>query len=183
MKPSTPSVPHAIIMIGIPGAGKTFFTENFSKNFLVPQVNYASIREAAHSKKAADSLMVSVLTELFKTKRTLIIDSETGTKRQRSALAAMVTKAGYLPLFIWVQTATPDAERRSLKAGLDREAFHKAVAAFEAPDAKEGVLVISGKHTLSSQLRVVLKYLSEQKGGADVLASGRQRQPRSIIMR
>lgn len=183
MKPTTPSVPHAIIMIGIPGSGKTYFAENFSKSFLVPHVNQAYIRDAAHSKKASDGLMATILGELFKTKRTLIIDGDTSTKRQRSTLAASVRKAGYAPLFIWVQTATPDAQRRSVKAGMTRDEFQTAVSKFEAPDPKEGVLVISGKHTLSSQLRVVLKYLSEQKGGADIEAPGRHRPSRSIIMR
>lgn len=70
-----------------------------------------------------------------------------------------------------------------MKAGLSREEFHEAVAAFEAPEKSEGVLVISGKHTLSSQLRVVLKYLSEQKGEGDTPPSGRSRAGRSIIMR
>ena len=183
MKPMSTSLPHAIIMIGIPGSGKTYFAENFSKSFLLPNVNQSFIRQSSHSKKASDGLMSTILNELFKTKRTMIIDGNTAFKRQRTALAAQVAKAGYVPLFIWVQTATPDAERRSLKAGLSHEEFHNDVTAFEAPNPREGVLVISGKHTLSSQLRVVLKYLSEQKGGADIQPSGRQRASRSIIMR
>jgi len=183
MKPTTPSLPHAIIMIGIPGAGKTYFAENFAKNFLLPTINQGFIRESAHSKKASDALMQSILNEMLKTKRTIIIDGDTATRRQRSALATIVKKAGYMPLFIWVQTATPDAERRSVKNGMSRDDFHDAVAGFEAPSAKDGVLVISGKHTLASQLRVVLKYLSEQKGGGDDQPSGRPRSARSIIMR
>ncbi len=183
MKPTTASSPHAIVMIGIPGAGKTYFADNFAKNFSLPSVNQSLIRQSTHSKKASDAITAMMLSELFKTKRTLIIDADTSTVRQRAALALTVSKAGYVPLFIWVQTATPDAERRSLKAGMSRNDFLEAVTRFEAPTAKEGALVISGKHTLSSQLRVVLKHLSEQKGGGDIQPNGRQRLSRSIIMR
>lgn len=183
MKPTSPSLPHAIIMIGIPGAGKTYFAENFSKNFLLPHINQGLIRGSSNSQKASDMLTLNFLNELLKTKRTIIIDGDTAKRRQRTALAALVKKAGYVPLFIWVQTATPDAERRSVKLGMSREDFHDAVGAFEPPTTKDGVLVISGKHTLASQLRVVLKYLSEQKGGGDDPTSGRPRTARSIIMR
>jgi predicted kinase len=183
MKQINSSSPHAIIMVGIPGAGKTFFADNFAKSFLVPILDQSIIRNHTDSKKDSELLTSTFLGELLKTKRTLIINAESSLAKQRTALASKVRGAGYEPLFIWVQTATPDAEKRSLKDGMSRDDFQAAVQAFQLPITKEATLVISGKHTHASQLRVVLKYLSEHKGSGSEPPTDRGRYARSIIMR
>lgn len=170
-------------MVGIPGAGKTFFADNFAKSFLVPIFDQSIIRNHTDSNKDSELLTGTFLGELLKTKRTLIVNTESSLTKQRTALASKVRSAGYEPLFIWVQTATPDAEKRSLKAGMSRDDFQAAVQAFQLPSAKEATIVISGKHTHASQLRVVLKYLSEHKGNGSEPPTDRGRYARSIIMR
>ena len=40
MKPPIPAIPHVILMIGIPGAGKSTFAERFSETFQAPIVSY-----------------------------------------------------------------------------------------------------------------------------------------------
>jgi len=163
MKPITTTAPHVIIMVGIPGAGKTTFVNHFAKIFHAPVINQGDIAEevgidAASAGKVADYL----LNELFKSNRTLIYEGPTHTKAARTALIKKVTNAGYKPLLLWVQTESLEAKRRATKRGSNMTAadFDHAISQFHPPTASEMPIVISGKHTYATQLKVVLKYLA-----------------------
>jgi len=166
MKPLTTSTPHVIIMVGIPGAGKTTFAENFAKTFHAPVVNFNDIAaitedDGAMTKKVAALL----LHELLKTHHTLIYEGPTDTKAARMDITKYITAAGYKPLLVWVQTESMEAKRRATKksktgAPLSSEAFDAAIQAFSAPALTENPVVISGKHTYATQLKIILKHLA-----------------------
>lgn len=170
MKPVTTASPHAIIMIGIPGAGKSAFATQFAETFkalLLDRTKYQ--REFGLSDEQAESLSHAILTEYFKTNRTLVVEGDLDTKEKRDALAKKLTKAGYKLLLVWVQTDTAEAFRRATKpfpvgSGMDEVQFEELVDAFEAPTAKEKAVVISGKHTYATQLKIVLKQLALKAG-------------------
>ena len=165
MRSQTPSAAHVVILVVIPGAGKSFFAEYFAKAFNAPLVNIHTI---ANTLDVDESSAVKVgdmlLGELFKTGRTLVYEGPTTTKQQRKDIAKRVAGAGYQPLFVWVQTESSTAKSRVSRKThngkrLTGSEFEEAVKLFQAPSEKEKCLVISGKHTFSSQLRVVLKHL------------------------
>jgi len=166
MKPLTPSTPHVIIMVGIPGAGKTTFAENFAKSFKAPYINPRSISDLTGiNAEATEKVTKLLFDELLKTNRTLIYEGSTYAKSQRVALEQMVTKAGYRPLIVWVQTDPIESKRRATKKQQDNSQlspaqFDVAVKSFQNPVAAEKPVVISGKHTYATQLRVVLKRLA-----------------------
>lgn len=182
MRSQTPSTAHVVILVGIPGAGKSFFAEYFAKAFNAPLVNTDTIaNELDIDEDSAVKVGNMLLGELFKTGRTLVYEGPTTTKQHRKDIAKRVISAGYQPLFVWVQTESSTAKSRVARKThsgkrLTGTEFEEALRAFQAPGDKEKCLVISGKHTFSSQLRVVLKHLVGPRAQAQQNrpASGRQ---------
>jgi len=166
MKPLTPSTPHVIIMVGIPGAGKTTFAENFAKTFKAPYINPRSISDLTGIDEVATEKVTKLLfDQLLKTNRTLIYEGSTYAKAQRTALEQMVRKAGYRSLLVWVQTDPIESKRRATKKQLDGRhlsaaQFDVAMSQFQNPLPAEKPVVISGKHTYATQVRAVLKRLA-----------------------
>lgn len=166
MKQPSSTSPNAIIMVGLPGAGKSAFAEHFAETFEAPIVNAGALQQELRLDDAqADWLQVIMLNEFFKTRRTVLIDGRLESKTRRAEMVKYVTKAGYRPLLVWVQTDPVESRRRATKkypvgSGLTAHEFQAALKAFEPPLAKERPIVISGKHTFTTQLKVVLKQIS-----------------------
>ncbi|MGH7217961.1 MAG: zeta toxin family protein [Candidatus Microsaccharimonas sp.] len=166
MKPLTSASPHAIIMIGIPGAGKSTFADHFAETFQAPIVSETKLqRQYSLSEAAAETLRDTILTEYMKTHRTVLIDGGLEAKDKREELVRKLIKSGYRPLIVWVQTDTTEAFRRASRpypkgSGLSSEEFERLLDIFQAPGEKEKMVVISGKHTYASQLKIILKQLA-----------------------
>lgn len=188
MKPLTSTTPHVIIMVGIPGAGKTHFAEHFAKTFQAPIVNTRSIGQAVDLDLDTTNIVSNLLLEeLLKTNKTLIYEGPTDTKKQRAAISKKVTAAGYEPLFIWVQTESNEAKRRATKkqkgySALTSAEFDDCIKHFQPPTVAEKVVVMSGKHTYATQLKVILKRLATDQR-PDPVERVRPRPNRNIIMR
>lgn len=166
MKSLSPSQPHAIIMVGIPGSGKTHFSEKFSETFHAPRVSQAVIAELGHI-SSADAVAVALyqFDELLKTHHSVIFDGDTYSRAQRAELAKRARHAGYEPLFIWIQIDQPTAESRTTGKGkpLTVDDFSRQIKRFTAPNSIEKPVVVSGKHTYASQAKVILKKLSAKR--------------------
>ncbi|RWZ78720.1 MAG: hypothetical protein EOT05_03155 [Candidatus Microsaccharimonas sossegonensis] len=166
MKPLTPNTPHVIIMVGIPGSGKTTFAEHFSKTFDAPYINAGMISNMIGSDVDTTEKITKLLfDELLKTHTTLIYEGSTYLRTQRMALANMLTKAGYKPLLVWVQTDPSESKHRATKkqrgvSSLTSKQFDAAYTKFQHPSEIEKPVVISGKHTYPTQLKTVLRRLS-----------------------
>lgn len=175
MKSSQLSTPHLIVMVGIAGSGKTFFAEKFADTFQAPLVSDAPLIQSLtdaevstdHGERLLHGLVALQLDQLFKTDRTIIVDVSSDARTERTALSSHARKNGYHTLFIWVQTDLPTAKDRSVKPAkqssnkkLTSEQFNQHVKHFTAPNASENTVVISGKHTYTTQARGVLKKLS-----------------------
>lgn len=166
MKPLTSTSPHAIIMVGIPGSGKSTFADRFADTFQAPIVSQTKLeREFGLSFETARSLRDLILAEYIKLHRTILIDGGLDAKDEREELVKKLKKVGYQPLIVWVQTDTAEALRRAVKpyprgSGLSPEKFDELVGVFNPPHEKEKTVVISGKHTYNSQLKIILKQLA-----------------------
>jgi len=197
MKPLTPASPHVIIMVGIPGAGKSAFAEKFADTFQTPILNRTKLqKELQLDDEQADNLVDTVLKEYMKTNRTIVLEGGYDNKKHRAELIKYFTKLGYRPLVVWVQTDTIEARRRAVKAypqgsGLSSEEFDEVVKQFQAPLISERAIVISGKHTYTTQLKIVLKQIAtntqQKPGGASVSGptapSAPQPRSRGVIIR
>ena len=187
MKPTVASKPHIIVTVGIPGSGKSYFAEYFAKNFKAPIVSIDKLREKVFDKptfsREEDNIVnqaaTYMLDEVLKTGRTIIYDGRTDSRTDRDLIARKSRAAGYEPLFVWVQTEVPTAKKRAVKSKFSKkvlmseEQFNTKVSKFSNPHPNEKFVVISGKHTNASQLRIVLKHLIDP----NQTASGKPMQP------
>jgi predicted kinase len=168
MKPMTLATPHLIIIVGIPGSGKTFFAEHFATTFNAPFVSVAAIVASLDANLGQDSAVTIsnyMLKELLKTGQTVVYDGIVDSRTMRAALAKIAKDKGYSPLLVWVQTESASAKVRATKPRKDApyltsEEFENALRRFTPPNASEKAVVISGKHTYPSQLKIVLKRLA-----------------------
>jgi len=161
MKSLSLAKPHMIIMVGLPGSGKSFFAEKFAETFHTPLVSEQKISEL--TTEGIAELADLQLAELLKTNQTVIFEGASSMRTDRIALAKKARAAGYESLVVWVQVDPATAKERSTgtkQASLSPEQFDILTKRFTPPSSAEKPLVISGKHTYASQAKVVLKKLS-----------------------
>ncbi len=161
--------PHLLIVIGIPGSGKTFFAQQFTDTFSAPYISYDVLHDAlgGHSSPEETAALAGILfEELTKTKQTILIEGPGATRSERIQLGQQAHAVGYEPLFVWVQTEPTAARQRAVKAGSSTDAFETGLHHFEPLAKTEKAVVISGKHTYASQARIVLKRLVQPEAAA-----------------
>lgn len=154
------ATPHLIVMVGIPGSGKSFFAQKFADTFNAPYVSFDTIHRIAGEPELTEKFMETLLQELFKTKQAIVYEGSGATRTERDELAKKAKAAGYQALFVWVQTDPDSAVTRARKAGWTDEELNAHDERFSPPHEKEKPIVISGKHTFGTQLKIVLKRLS-----------------------
>lgn len=181
MKSLSLQSPHVIIMVGAPGSGKSFFASRFSETFSVPYISWEAIRsvlfhEATYSKEdetIVEDVAMAMLEQLVKTSATLIYEGDSLTQKSRLDLAKMIRKLGYEPLFVWVQIDSASSKARSLKLGMSPAVYDTLERRFTPLKEAEPYVVVSGKHTYASQLKIVLRRLSS----ARAVAAGNSSRP------
>jgi predicted kinase len=167
MKSLSLTQPHLIVMVGIPGAGKSFFAEKFAETFNAPYVSLEKILPFTTAASDASHLMQQQTTELLKTRQSIILEGDTDTRTERDKLARQARIAGYETLLVWVQTDPITAKTRSVRETKDKtnrtissDEYDRIVKRFTPPSVIEKPTVISGKHTYATQAKIVLKKLS-----------------------
>lgn len=164
-------------MVGTSGAGKSFFAEHFSQTFSTPLVSWKVIRDELFNDPIysddEDAIVGRVanhmLDELYKTQATIIYESSIQSQTHRQDIAQLAKKAGYETLLVWVQTDKATAKSRASKNGLTPRQYQQYAAMFMPPTETERPVVISGKHTYASQLKIVLGRLSQSRAKPDLI--------------
>lgn len=170
--------PQMLLIVGNPGAGKSFFARQFSETFDAPVVSLDRIRyelfaEPTYSNDEND-LVARVsgyfIEELLKTKRSFVVDGGCNSRTDRTQLVQLAKKADYATPIIWVQTDIATCRSRVLKRHPDKsvddrfsprlteQLFNSLAKRFTEP-TREKHIVISGKHTYSTQAKMVLRKL------------------------
>jgi predicted kinase len=167
MKSLSLTQPHLIVMVGVPGAGKSFFAEKFAETFHAPYVSLEKILPFTTTVSDASHLMQQQTIELLKTRQSIILEGDTDTRTERDKLARQARIAGYETLLVWVQTDPITAKSRSVRETKDKtnrtistDEYDRIVKRFTPPSVIEKPTVISGKHTYATQAKIVLKKLS-----------------------
>lgn len=171
--------PLIIMMVGLPGAGKSFFARQFSDTFGAPLISYDKIHFEIFKQPQFDNeehmtvqrLVGYQIEEFAKTKKTFIVDGGLYTRAERTAIRQYANKAGYGAMIIWVQTDLATCQQRALKRNprkeddkynhsLTVEVFQLYARKLTPPTAQESYVVISGKHTYATQAKMVLRKLA-----------------------
>jgi len=160
-------------MVGIPGSGKSFFANHFAKTFNASIISGELIDSSSASPEAAEKISNYMLDQLFKSNSTIIYDRGLKRRSDRHELAKLAKQAGYETLFVWVQTDTAAAKSRFIKSQkIDKskaaDLFENEFRKFTAPNSHEKHMVISGKHTYASQLKIVLTKLVDSRPKTDM---------------
>jgi len=174
MKSLSLSRPHLIIVVGIPGSGKSFFADKFAETFHAPLVSRGRIVNLlGEDSDVVEALAHDQLNELVKTQQSIIIDGLADSRATRAELTKSARMAGYSTLTVWVQTDPATAKARSSRKNADTNnrrlsgaEYERALSQFIPPTAVEKPVVISGKHTYATQAKVILKKLSEPRAAA-----------------
>lgn len=183
-----PSTAYAIIMVGIPGAGKTTFSSRFADTFSTPLFNLPKIKAAMGLDARQTALFFeTIMEEVTKTGQTVVIEGFSDTHKERASIEKVCRRLKYTPIFVWVQTDTNESLKRATAARrgdekvTERE-FDALIEQFEPPETKEPTVVISGRHAYPTQLKVVLKYMASKavrpRPTAATSAAARQARPR-----
>ncbi len=153
--------PHLIIMVGMPGAGKTAFATKFADTFSAPHISRHTLASIGTDETAIHDVALELLTEIMKTKQTIVFDGDADMRDDRTELTKVAAKHGYKPLFIWVQADQDTAKQRTLKHS-SVEIYKHRLEIFDPPIESEPYIVISGHHTYATQARTLLEHLSKQ---------------------
>ena len=161
------SKPYAILVFGAPMSGKTTFAEQFSARFNAPYLNLSELYE---EHKLTRKLAIVLIGQLSKCGQTMVLEGGLDNEKQRNEIKDILTKHGYRPVLVWVQTdlnAIKHRMRHKYKKLDDaKAALAEQYKKLEAPSELEQPLVISGKHTFQTQCKNVLAGLSDRKRGA-----------------
>ncbi|HMS32368.1 MAG TPA: ATP-binding protein [Candidatus Saccharibacteria bacterium] len=171
--------PLAIVMMGIPGAGKTFFARQLANNLNIGYISEDRIRFDIYNKPSFTSeeqivvrkIMGYMIEELSRVKKHMVLDGRFLNASERQKVHQVMTNAGYQVLTVWVQTEEDLAKRRASKRDKRKpddkyndpvpiQEFNSIKLRLEKPEEKEDFSVVSGKHTFKSQLETVLKRIN-----------------------
>lgn len=180
MKALSLSRPLFIMIIGLPGAGKSFFAGHFADTFGAPLISADMLRFELFDKPAFSQQETGLikriaelqLTELVKTRATIVVDGLCDNRKERQQFEHFAAAHGYGTLVVWVQTDEPTAKSRSLSRNSKREGdkynpaltpsqFKQRAGDFTMPVRTEDYVVISGKHSYTTQARMVLRKLAK----------------------
>lgn len=195
MKSLSLAKPLVIMLVGVPGAGKSFFARQFSDVFDSPLVSFDEIRRTLFSdpqfSRDEETLIAMVMRiqmkQIFKTRKTFLIDGGLNTRMARMAIEKLAKQYDYGTITIWVQTDEDTAGFRSthrskkrpgdlLNTSMSDEVFSNHAKRINPPESKEAHVVISGKHTFATQAKIVLRHILTPREAATVQPSTRASQ-------
>ena len=173
--------PTFVLLYGFPGSGKTFFSRQLSETLGAAHVHDDRLRselfeQPAHSSREDEvvyHLMEYMAEEFLKAGISVVFDMNAIRLVQRRALRDLARRLKAQPLLIWVQIDLETAFARVAKRDrrraddkyatpLDRTTFEQITGHMQNPGQSEDYVVISGKHTYSTQQHNVFKKMYEQ---------------------
>jgi predicted kinase len=174
-----------IVVVGVPGVGKSFFARRFAETFSAPLVSEDKIRYtlfSSHTYSKNENVMVDqvsklIVDELLVNGKTFIMDGGYNSRVSRDNIAHLASQYGFRTLIVWVQTDEPTARRRAqnrsikvagdqYKQSLTPDQWDSLAKSFTPPDIEnkeKNSVVISGKHTYAAQAKTVLKKIVEAR--------------------
>jgi predicted kinase len=173
-----PSKPFLLMVYGYPGAGKTYFSRQFSENVQAAHMQADRIRgelfEAPRYDKQENEVVMQIMDymteEFLSAGLSVIYDVNATRTAQRHALRDLAFKYHVHPILVWFQMDAETAFGRNVKrdrrraddkyaAHWDRTTFDSILSHMQNPTVSEDYTVISGKHLFNMQQSAVISKL------------------------
>lgn len=173
------SPPLLLIVMGYPGAGKSFFARQFSNLYKLPYISEDRLRYESFSApsfnreedQAITRMTAYMLEELLTTGRSVVCDGAFLQLKERKFLMDYARKNGYRTLTVWLQTDLATSLQRATNRDkrspdskyafeMDKFTFSQQKERLQRPEEREESVVISGKHAFRSQNLTVLRKIA-----------------------
>lgn len=170
--------PTLFLLYGFPGSGKTYFARQLCDELQAAHIQGDRIRFELFDKPRYDRqedliiyrLMLYMAEEFLKSGISVVFDMNAMRTSQRRQLRELAHKNKSLTSLIWFQidaessfTRVSKRDRRKIddkfSMPLDRTTFDDLIGKMQNPLITEDYMVISGKHTFSTQRSAVIKKL------------------------
>jgi len=170
--------PVLIVLYGFPGSGKTFFARQFCEDMKIAHIYDDKIRNELFEKPKYDrqeneivkNIMNYMTEEFLNTGVSVVYDANATRISQRKALRDLSIKFKAEPVLIWLQIDIESAFIRVVKrdkrkaddkyaSSMDRTTFDSIVQNMQNPHYNENYVVLSGKHTYTTQKQMTMKKL------------------------
>ncbi len=171
--------PALIMLLGIPGSGKSYTASNLANLLGLAHVSSDKIRSSLFEKPnySREEHQIIITQMLLQTEEFMrlgvpvVFDISLNRLAERRALRDLARKHDALPVLIWLQIDQDSARERAQNkdkrraedkytAAIGNEVFDMYVNAFQPPQS-EDYLVVSGKHTFDSQKSSILRRMRE----------------------
>jgi predicted kinase len=185
--------PTLFLLYGFPGAGKSFFGRQFCSEVNAAyisgdQLRYEFFEDPQYTKdedQIIEHISLYMTDQFLQSGLSVVYDTESYRTSQRRILRELALKSKAEIITVWFQLDIETAFTRVVKRDrrktddkysivLDRSTFESIVSKMQNPVRYEDYVVVSGKHTFSSQRSAVLKKLKEkgilsQDGNANLI--------------
>ena len=180
MEALTLKPPLLIMTMGFPGAGKTFFSRQFSEKFQLPYLSEDRVRfelfERPRFTTDETEIIARVIDysaeQIMKTTSTVVLDGDFSSKKRREHINELAKQHQYRTLIVWLQTDLATCKIRAAKRdrrsadrkysfNIDADTFERIISQLSRPGEKEPRIVISGKNAFKGQSLAVLRKITE----------------------
>lgn len=177
-----PTKPLLIMLYGMPGSGKTFFSRQLCEQISAAHVQGDRIRDELFEKPTYSkeenhivaSLMAYMTGEFLQAGISVVFDTNAMRMTQRRALRNLAIKSAAHPILLWLQIDPDSAFKRSSRRDrrkhddhyaqdMEPGTFRELLGGMQNPEITENYLVLSGKHVFNTQKNAVIRYLVEKR--------------------
>jgi predicted kinase len=176
----TPSKPFVLMMYGFPGSGKTSFSRQMSEELGIIHLQEDKIRhdlfgnnDSPGAHKATRKVMDFMTRDYLKAGISLMYDAHVIRAIDRRKVREMAHEAKAVSLLIWLQVDPEATFERTQKRDrrkaddkyaqeYDEETYRYILGQMQNPN-NEDYIVVSGKHTFSTQHSSVIKRLFDMR--------------------
>ncbi len=174
-----PNKPLLVLLYGFPGSGKTYFSRQLCDTVQAAHVQGERIRGELfetprydrEENQVVQHLMDYMTGEFLNAGMSVIYDTNAMRLSQRRQLRDLARKNHVQTILVWFQIDTDGAFLRASKRDrrraddkytppMDRATFERVASGMQNP-SNEDYVVISGKHTFTTQLSAFMKRLGE----------------------